>query len=114
MKQLVMTATFGALALLAACGSADNLCRTKAQEFSTALTQARQCNPAAPTPCVAYGVAGLAGGGCYAGVAPGSVAALDALVSDYLAAGCPRTAYPCPSPPAYTCQADTGGVSQCM
>jgi hypothetical protein len=114
MKHLVMIAMIGTLAFLEACGSTEPLCATKTQEFSTALGQARQCNPAAATPCVAYGVAGLAGGGCYAGVAPGSVAALDALVSDYLAAGCPRTAYPCPSPPVFTCQAGAGGVNQCM
>jgi hypothetical protein len=114
MKHLVMIAMVGTLAILQGCGSAENICTTKAQEFSTALAQAGQCTPAAVTPCVAYGVAGLAGGGCYAGVAPSSVAALDALVSDYLAAGCPRTAYPCPSPPAYTCQAGAGGASQCM
>lgn len=115
MKHLATFSMVGVLALLEACGGSATVCPAKVHDFSTALAQARECNPSVAVPCIAYGVPDPAGSGCYVGVNPGSVAALDALVSAYEAAGCPHTSHaPCPSPPAYTCQAGAGGVSQCM
>jgi hypothetical protein len=96
-------------------GSAGDRCYASGQDYSSAVTAAEQCDPAAKEPCVAYyGVDCL-----QAGVNPDSVAALSAQANDYKAAGCglPEP-HSCPSftivmPPPYTCQAGTDGVHRC-
>ncbi len=114
MKKSLLMFVLGAIPVAAGCSVQAANCDTQRNAYYAAVEAAGECNPAAAEPCTANQNVECPP----VGVAPDSVAALQAKRSDYEALGCSFPVYSCPAavmtPPPYTCQAGADGGFSCF